>query len=332
MMFRLIPFLLIAACFGWMSSVEAATTTRDIFFPTDPALEVNDNFGEERAGHSHEGIDIMGPHMTPLYAAVNGVVSYLVIPEASWGYAIVLEDADGYTYHYLHVNNDNPDTDDGEGGVEHAYAPGIARGVSVTKGQLIGWMGDSGNAEAAGDHLHFEIREEDGTPINPYSSLIAAQSSFSYKPALALAESPDINTDKDLVSGVGTNCVSGSLIKSTTMSAVYYCGADGKRYVFPNDRVYFSWYADFKTVVTVPDSQLASVPLGGLVTYRPGVKMVKIESLPNVYVISKGGTLRWVKSPEIAASLYGSTWAKKVDDISDAFFGSYKMGEPISSK
>lgn len=331
-MFRLIPFLAILSFFGWIHSVEAATTTRDIFFPTDPALEVNDNFADARSGHLHEGIDIMGPHMTPLYAAVDGVVSYLVIPEASWGYAIVLQDLDGYTYHYLHVNNDNPGTDDGKGGVEHAYAPGISRGTRVTRGQLIGWMGDSGNAEAAGDHLHFEIRL-DGEPINPYASLLAAQSSFVYKPLLALAESPDINTDKNLVAtGMPTNCVSGALIKTTSTSALYYCGADGKRYVFPNDRVYFSWYADFKTVTTVTDEQLASVMLGGLVTYRPGVKMVKIESLPNVYAVSKGGTLRWVKSPEIAASLYGATWSKKVDDVSDAFFGSYIVGEPIASK
>jgi len=190
-------------------------------------------------------------------------------------------------------------------------------------------MGDSGNAEDITSHLHFEIHQPKGDPIDPYPSLVAARYPGTYSADEAKAASPDINTDKGLQVSGSANCVSGSLIKSASNSAVYYCGADGRRYVFPNDRVYFSWYVDFKNVVTISDAQLASVGLGGLVTYRPGVKLVKVESLPNVYAVEKGGTLRWVKTPTIAASLYGSTWNKKVDDISDAFFSSYKIGDPI---
>ena len=44
-----------------------------------------------------------------------------------------------------------------------------------------------------------------------------------------------------------------------------------------------------------------------------------------------GGVLRWVRSPEIAAALYGTDWKKKVHDISDAFFGSYTFGTDITS-
>ncbi|MCC7522955.1 M23 family metallopeptidase [Candidatus Uhrbacteria bacterium] len=311
-------------------SANALDDIRPIVFPTDATLTVEDNYGLERSGgRIHEGIDIMGPKLTPLYAAVDGRVRHLNIPEETWGYAIVLQDDEGYTYHYLHVNNDTPGTDDGEGGEENAYAPGIAEDVRVSKGQFIGWMGDSGNAESAGSHLHFEIRFG-GEPINPYASLIAARYPGTYNRNEAGAASPTINDDRGLV-GSGGQCVSGSLIKSQTNSTVYYCGADGKRYIFPNDRVYFTWYSDFSSVITITDAQLAALPLGGLVTYKPGSKMVKIESLPNVYAIEKGGVLRWIKTPAIAASLYGSDWAKKVDDVSDAIFGSYKIGEPISA-
>jgi len=310
-------------------AADAIPVTRVITFPTDGSLTFTDDYGDPRSGHPHIGIDILGPKMTPLYAAIDGRVSYVVNPEASWGYEIVLQDADGWTYHYIHVNNDTPGTDDGLGGPEHAYAPGIERGASVTKGQLVGWMGDSGNAEDITSHLHFEIHQPNGDPIDPYPSLVAARYPGTYSADEAKAASPDINTDKGLQVSGSANCVSGSLIKSASNSAVYYCGADGRRYVFPNDRVYFSWYVDFKNVVTISDAQLASVGLGGLVTYRPGVKLVKVESLPNVYAVEKGGTLRWVKTPTIAASLYGSTWNKKVDDISDAFFSSYKIGDPI---
>jgi len=314
-----------------LRAAEVVPVKRVIAFPTDPALTFTDNYGDPRSGHSHIWIDILGPKMTPLYAAVDGTVDYLVIPEARWGYEVVLEDAEGWSYHYIHMNNDTPGTDDGLGGPENAYAPGIKRGAAVQKGQLIGWMGDSGNAETIASHLHFEIHQPDGTPINSYASLVAAQSPFgTYFLDEVRAASPDINVDRGLVAISGASCVSGSLTKSKTNSAVYYCGADGKRYVLPNDRVYFSWYTDFKTVITVSDAQLVSIRLGGLVTYRPGVKMVKIESMPNVYTVEKGGTLRWVQTSVLAASLYGATWNKKVDDISDAFFGGYKIGEPIS--
>ncbi len=327
-----IIFTLVCLIFAPLTAFAADETpfTRVITFPTDTSLTFSDDYGDPRSGHSHIGIDILGPKMTPLYAAVDGYVR-LVIPEASWGYEITIRDAEGWTYNYIHVNNDTPGTDDDLGGPEHAYAPGIENGAMVHAGDLVGWMGDSGNAENVTSHLHFEIHQPDDTPIDPYPSLVAARYPGTYSVDDAKAASPDINTDKSLVVATETNCVSGSLIKPKTSSAVYYCGADGKRYVFPNDRVYFSWYADFKNVTTIDDAQLASISLGGLVTYRPGVKLVKIESLPNVYAIEKGGILRWIKSPEIAASLYGSTWNKKVDDISDAFFGSYKIGEPVTS-
>lgn len=325
--------LIIAAMIPAPSSA-AEGIVRSIVFPTEHDVTFTDDFGDARSGHAHEGNDLMGEKMMPLYAAVNGRVDDIVDPEASWGYAVVLRDAEGYTYHYLHINDDTPGTDDGNGGTEHAYAPGIRRGASVTKGQLIGWMGDSGNAETAGAHLHFEIREPDQTAINPYQSLVAAfdhTPTYDYDPASASSSSPTINDDKHLVTSTQNPppCVSGSLVRSPSVSAVYYCGANGKRYVFPNERIYFTWYEDFDSVVTVSETELAAIPLGGNVTYKPGVRMVKIESVENVYAVAPGGVLRWIPSPSIAQALYGKDWAKNVDDLSIAFFGNYKTGEPV---
>ncbi len=317
------------------TSVQAQTTSssaslRAIAYPTEKTVPLSNDFGQARGTRAHEGNDLIGAKMVPLYAAVTGRVKSIQDPEAAWGYAIVLEDEDGYTYHYIHVNNDTPGTDDGAGGIRYAYAPGIVRGASVTKGQLVGWMGDSGNAETVGAHLHFEIRRPDDTAIDPYASLSAALNEGKYVVATVKAASPDINTDKGLmVSGASAACLSGTLIKSVSSTAVYYCGADGKRYGFPNERVYFSWYANFNGVQTLTNEELAAIPLGGNVTYRPGVKLVKIESLPNVYAIQKGAVLRWIKTPAEAALLYGKTWNKQVDDISDAYFTNYTIGEPI---
>lgn len=302
---------------------------RDIHFLVDGPVTFYDDFGQPRNGHSHEGNDLLGKKMQPLLAAVAGRVSYLVDPEADWGYAIVLEDFDDHTYHYLHVNNDTPGTDDGAGGTEHAYAPGIYRGAIVRKGQLIGWMGDSGNAERVGPHLHFEIRLH-GAPIDPYPSLMLAAQAGSFKAATAVASSPDINADRGIAPNPSATCVSGTRVKIASSKAVYYCGADGKRNVFPNDKTYYTWYPNFSGVTTVSDEALAALPLGGNVTYRPGVKMVKIQSDPKVYAVDVRGTLRWVTSPEVAASLYGEDWMKKIEDVSDAFFINYKIGEPIT--
>lgn len=122
---------------------------------------------------------------------------------------------------------------------------------------------------------------------------------------------------------------SGDLIRGQSFSSVYYYGADGMRYVFPNDKVYFTWYADFKNVKWVSDADLTKIQIGGNVTYRPGVKMLKINSDPTVYAVSKNGTLRPIKSELTAIDTYGKLWNKMIDDVPDAFFGNYKIGSPI---
>lgn len=309
---------------------------RDIHFPVDGIVTFTNDFGDPRSGgRSHEGIDLIGKKMMPLVSAIDGVVSHLNIPEASWGYAIYIRDADGYEYHYLHVNNDTPGTDDGNGGLEHAYAPGIVEGARVTRGQLIGWMGDSGNAETVGAHLHFEIERPYGSMMNPYESLRAALGSTTspYNPETAKAGSPTINEDKNLAQPPNSTplCELGSLIKSPESTAVYYCGADGKRYVFPNQNIYRTWYSDFSMVTTIPQTQLASIQLGGNVTYRPGTKLIKVQTDPKTYAIARGGELRWISSPHIAIDLYGSQWDRFVEAVPDYLFPSYHMGDPITS-
>ncbi len=122
---------------------------------------------------------------------------------------------------------------------------------------------------------------------------------------------------------------SGDVIRGTTLSAVYYYGADGFRYVFPNEKTYFSWYPDFQAVKHLSDADLARIPLGGNVTYKPGAKMLKINSDPTVYTVSKNGTLRAIQSEQIAAALYGPTWNQHIDDLPDYFFGNYQLGSRI---
>ena len=122
----------------------------------------------------------------------------------------------------------------------------------------------------------------------------------------------------------------GDLIKMEGLSSVYYLGDDGKRYVFPNESTYFSWYADFSGVVTIPASELQSYPLGGNVTMRPGTTLVKITTDPSVYAVEPNGVLRKVANEAQAAALYGTNWNKRIVDLADSFFTNYTIGAPLA--
>lgn len=158
---------------------EVSAQTRDILFPVDGEYSFRNDYAEPRGDGSreHRGIDIIADKMTPVVAVVDGTITYIARPEASWGYSITIRDSEGYAYRYLHLNNDTPGTDDGRGGEANAYAKDFRRRDSVERGEIIGWVGDSGNAENTTAHLHFEIRAPDRNYINPYETLLAASPS-----------------------------------------------------------------------------------------------------------------------------------------------------------
>ncbi len=113
--------------------------------------------------------------------------------------------------------------------------------------------------------------------------------------------------------------------------AVYFYGHDGKRHAFSNEKVYFTWYADFYGVRTISANEMASLPLGRNVVYRPGSKPVKFLTDPKLYAVGLGGELRWITSESVAAALYGPEWNKRADDISDAFYVDYRFGLQVAS-
>jgi hypothetical protein len=122
---------------------------------------------------------------------------------------------------------------------------------------------------------------------------------------------------------------SGDLIKGESFSSVYYYAENGQRYVFPNEKTYFTWYEDFSDIVTISDQELGSIMIGGNVTYRPGYKMIKITTSPKTYVVEGGGVIRWVKTQEAAETLYGPNWNNQIDDVPDAFFTNYREGGSV---
>ncbi|MCL5736222.1 MAG: S-layer homology domain-containing protein [Actinobacteria bacterium] len=175
-----------------LSPASSNSTVVPILFPLEQRVSWTDTFGDARSGgRTHAGNDLMAPKMTHILAVVDGTLDWMNFTGARSSYNglpyynILLRGDDGNDYFYIHLNNDTPGTDDGQGGPENAYAPGLRNGTHVHRGDVIGYVGDSGNAEDVGSHLHFEIhlggyvgasggQTRAPSAIDPYASLKAA--------------------------------------------------------------------------------------------------------------------------------------------------------------
>lgn len=129
-----------------------------------------------------------------------------------------------------------------------------------------------------------------------------------------------------------TDPTNGHLIKGTSYTTVYFLGVDGKRYVFPTEKTYLSWFDTFAYVKQIADNELIKTSLGGNVTYKPGSRLIKIDTDPKVYVVTKSGVLRWIETEELVEQFYGPDWRKHVDDVPDAFFTNYTQGPSIPNR
>lgn len=144
----------------------------ELAFPQDPTVtEFTDSWGAARSGHSHKGNDLMAPKMTEVYAAADGVVLWVRDRGGSAGRYVAIDHGDGWETWYMHLNNDTPGTDDGAAPLELGVV--VEAGDEVEAGDLIGWVGDSGNAEGSSAHTHFELHRN-GRPIDPHTYLLDA--------------------------------------------------------------------------------------------------------------------------------------------------------------
>lgn len=156
---------------------EESSVKVPMIFPVDGDHSFIDSWHFPRDGGArlHEGTDIMAERHSLLVATVDGVIE--TVRHSNSGKAgnmVVLKDDSGNRFYYIHLNNDEPGTDNGVNLAEQAFAPGIAEGVRVAAGDPIGYVGDSGNAESSAPHVHFALKVVGGGAVNPYASLIGA--------------------------------------------------------------------------------------------------------------------------------------------------------------
>lgn len=194
---RRLPALVAALVVAVVAPVVAAPgdhdAVRDMSWPLGRVVEFTDTYDAARGGNAdgctngrvHQAVDLVAPKMTEVHAAMGGRVVFLPETQPSYGWIIIIEGDDGLEYSYVHLNNDNPGTDDGEGGIDQAIVPGVRRGTVVERGQHIGWVGDSGSAESTAAHLHLDVEDPslddaelqcpyEGDRVNPYPSMVAA--------------------------------------------------------------------------------------------------------------------------------------------------------------
>lgn len=161
-------------------AVAAVTTAvRSVRLPPDPRPGVHANphlrmpidgvspdtlkggFYETRGDHPHEAVDILAPRNTPVRAVADGTIAKLFFSKGGGGNTIYEFDPSGrYAYYYAHLEK---------------YADGLREGDPITQGQVIGYVGTSGDAPPDTPHLHFAIFELNadrhwwqGKAIDPY--------------------------------------------------------------------------------------------------------------------------------------------------------------------
>ena len=142
-----------------MSSLRSRALVIPVLGTTAPQL--SDTFTQARAGGvPHDALDIMAQRGTPVLAVEDGRVAKLFLSKAG-GITLYQFDPDSrYAYYYAHLDR---------------YADGLTEGANVRKGQVLGYVGSTGNASPDAPHLHFAIFRLEperqwwrGTPLNPY--------------------------------------------------------------------------------------------------------------------------------------------------------------------
>ncbi len=146
-----------AAALGLIPSLAELGLPTLQAFPVQGRCGFTDTWGAARsAGRSHEGTDIIGARGLALYAAMDGTISKMTTGGALGGTSLRLTAADGTYFYYAHLD---------------AFAANLANGQVVRAGQIVGYLGSTGDTNTP--HLHFEVHPKGGAAVNPYPILKA---------------------------------------------------------------------------------------------------------------------------------------------------------------
>ncbi|HVD12136.1 MAG TPA: M23 family metallopeptidase [Gaiellaceae bacterium] len=161
--------LLLALALLTLAAGASAAPPKKIVFPVLGTVTYVDDFGDPRPGGPHKGIDIVAPKRSLALAAEAGKVEFWA-RSGSAGCMLYLHGQSGTDYWYIHLNNDRTRKNDNRGKcvAGTAYAKELKDGAKVVAGQPVGYVGDSGDADGAHPHLHFELHPGRKAAVDPY--------------------------------------------------------------------------------------------------------------------------------------------------------------------
>jgi hypothetical protein len=182
--------LFLAAILGLAAGTAGAAAPKvpdHIIFPVVGQVSYIDDFGAPRPGGPHQANDLVAAKKSPAVAAESGTVKYWTTSRSA-GCMLYLYGESGTIYYYIHLNNDLTLRNDNRGKCVRGVAYAVKNGARVAPGQQIGYVGDSGDADGAMAHLHFEIHPGGGRAVSPYPYLQKAYKLlFAAKPGTPFA-------------------------------------------------------------------------------------------------------------------------------------------------
>jgi murein DD-endopeptidase MepM/ murein hydrolase activator NlpD len=151
----------------WAASLPVFDRVLSMPLQNATLADLRDTFNEARGtGRRHEATDIVAPRNAPVLAVEDGVIRKLFLSKPGGLTIYQFDPSNQFCYYYAHLDR---------------YAAGLKEGMAVTRGQVIGYVGTTGNAPPQSPHLHFGItvlgpekKWYGGTPIDPYPFLVAA--------------------------------------------------------------------------------------------------------------------------------------------------------------
>ena len=205
--------LFLAVILGLVAGTAHASTgakvPAHIVFPVVGDVQYVDDFGAPRSGGPHQGNDLLSAKKSAAVAAEAGKVKYWTTSRTA-GCMLYLYGQSGTMYEYIHLNNDVTMKNDNRGRCVRGTAYAVKNGAHVLAGQQIGYVGDSGDADGAHAHLHFEVHPNGGRAADPYPYLQSAYKLlFASKPGapfvVALTGAVVSATDEELAVKVATS-------------------------------------------------------------------------------------------------------------------------------
>ena len=181
--------LVLVALFVAAFPGHASTDEFRVGIPHDDlGVRVTNDFNMHINGRDHMGIDLLSPHGTPILALADGVVTTMEFGDRP-GWYIVIDHQNGYESFYMHLNGKTPTTPGDRRYAWSAFARGLLVGDEVTMGEIIGYVGSSGNAEHHTPHTHLELHFQ-GEHIDPYPLVMSALTAARIELAIERGLSP----------------------------------------------------------------------------------------------------------------------------------------------